>query len=551
MRPMRRLLPLGALLMVMGALYLPQAPAPAQGATNCQTFAQTQHNICGAFLTYWQNHGGLAQQGYPLTEELTAVSDLDGKSYRMQVFERAVFEAHPENPAPNDILLSQLGTARYKQKYASGAPNGVSAPGGIWFEQTGHSIGGKFLAYWRSHGGLAQQGYPISEEFQEQSDLNGKTYTVQYFERAVFEYHPENAPPNDVLLAQLGALKLRAQQVRQTPAAQQPGQGPPSAASRSFQKGVNYASWYTGQYSSAASDQSLANLAATGANSLTVVVTGYQDTVASTQIARDPARTPSDADLAHVIARAHQLGMKVMLKPHVDLANDPGHWRGQIGSAFSGEDQWQGWFSSYHAFIDHYADLAQQTGADLFCAGTELVGTSARAADWRAVLADIRARFKGPVTYASNWGGDEVSIRWWDALDYIGVDAYYPLTDKSDPTVAELQQTWINKGYVTTLEGLAQTWQKPILLTEIGYGSVAGNNRAPYDWQANAALDLQEQANAYQAVFSVFWGKPWLAGMYWWSWSTDPNAGGAADPGYTPHNKPAEQILRSYYAGTP
>src|SRR5205085_8188501 len=75
------------------------------------------------------------------------------------------------------------------------------------FPQTGHTVGGLFRTYWEQHGGLAQQGYPISEELQEQSDLDGKTYTVQYFERAVFEWHPENKAPYDVLLTQLGRFR--------------------------------------------------------------------------------------------------------------------------------------------------------------------------------------------------------------------------------------------------------------------------------------------------------------------------------------------------------
>jgi hypothetical protein len=77
------------------------------------------------------------------------------------------------------------------------------------FPETGKTVSGRFWEYWQANGGLAQQGYPISDEFQEVSDLDGKTYTVQYFERAVFEAHPENAPPYDVLLSQLGTFRYQ------------------------------------------------------------------------------------------------------------------------------------------------------------------------------------------------------------------------------------------------------------------------------------------------------------------------------------------------------
>ena len=130
----------------------------------------------------------------------------------MQYFERAVFELHPENAAPNDVLLSLLGNFQYKEKYGTaGAPGQTAstAAGAQNFSETGKTVGGKFLDYWNTHGGLAQQGYPISDEFQEKSDLNGKTYTVQYFERAVFEMHPENQAPYDVLLSQLGTSQWK------------------------------------------------------------------------------------------------------------------------------------------------------------------------------------------------------------------------------------------------------------------------------------------------------------------------------------------------------
>jgi hypothetical protein len=142
---------------------------------------------------------------------MTETSDLNGRVYTVQYFERAVFEYHPENQPPFNVLLSQLGTFRYRQKYPQGAPNQRpnTQPNSVVFAEMGKRVGGRFLEYWRANGGLAQQGYPISDEFTERSDLNGQTYIVQYFERAVFEYHPENQAPFDVLLSQLGTFRYR------------------------------------------------------------------------------------------------------------------------------------------------------------------------------------------------------------------------------------------------------------------------------------------------------------------------------------------------------
>lgn len=182
------------------------------GAQNTAShyFPETKHTVAGVFWKYWQNHGGLAQQGYPISAEFTEVNDLDSKPYTVQYFERAVFEKHPANASPYDVLLSQLGTFQYKATYSgNGAPGQQpNTANGRLFKETGYHVGGLFLAYWTNHGGLAQQGYPISNEFTEISALDSKPYTVQYFERAVFEYHPENKPPYDVLLSQLGKFQL-------------------------------------------------------------------------------------------------------------------------------------------------------------------------------------------------------------------------------------------------------------------------------------------------------------------------------------------------------
>jgi plastocyanin len=204
----KRLLPVG-LALVLAVAALGSGQGYAQGTS--RTFTETGKTVKGRFLEYWNANGGLAQQGLPISEEMQEKSDTDGKTYTVQYFERAVFELHPGNPKPNDVLLSLLGNFLYQQKYPNGAPNQkANTTNARKFTETGKTVGGKFRAYWEKNGGLAQQGYPISEEFQEKSDLDGKTYTVQYFERAVFEMHTENAPPYDVLLSQLGTFRYRA-----------------------------------------------------------------------------------------------------------------------------------------------------------------------------------------------------------------------------------------------------------------------------------------------------------------------------------------------------
>jgi hypothetical protein len=317
------------------------------------------------------------------------------------------------------------------------------------------------------------------------------------------------------------------------------------------QEGMSYAAWWSGDYVDADADVALAHLKETGCEWVSLIVTGYQSTIDATAIYTNTA-TPTDADLVHVIRWAHeqQPPLKVMLKPHLDLSSDPEHWRGDIGEGFS-EAQWAEWFSSYRTFIVHYADLAQDNDIEQFCIGTELEGTSHRATEWRAVVSAVRARYGGLITYAANHGGEKIEqgevmeIAWWDALDYIGLDAYYPLADKNAPTFSELKAKWC--AIASVLADLSSREGKQILFTEIGYRSIDGAVQRPWDWQSEGAVDLQEQADAYRATLECVWHSDWFGGMYWWVWSTDPFAGAACDDSYTPHDKPAEDVLRTWY----
>jgi hypothetical protein len=179
---------------------------------NSLYFKETGHNLSGAFRTYWEKNGGLWLYGFPISEEFQ-----EG-NYVVQYFERNRFEYHPEAAGtPYEVLLGLLGTNVTAGRKEAGEapfqpiqPNAVTN-GRIFFQETGHSLGGSFYTYWQKYGGLLQFGYPLTEEFQELNPADGKTYVVQYFERARFEYHPENkGTPNEVLLGLLGVQVAKA-----------------------------------------------------------------------------------------------------------------------------------------------------------------------------------------------------------------------------------------------------------------------------------------------------------------------------------------------------
>jgi spore germination protein YaaH len=175
-------------------------------------FAQTGHSVAYGFLEYWREHGGLARFGYPRTEEFTEFDPMVGANYTVQYFERARFEFHPEYAGtPFEVLLGHTGRWALERRGEDPWESATDPKAGArYFPETGHNLDDVFLDYWESRGGLYAFGFPISEELQEVNPEDGITYTVQYFERARFEYHPEFAGTEfEVLLGLLGNEMLR------------------------------------------------------------------------------------------------------------------------------------------------------------------------------------------------------------------------------------------------------------------------------------------------------------------------------------------------------
>jgi len=312
--------------------------------------------------------------------------------------------------------------------------------------------------------------------------------------------------------------------------------GPPSD---SLRLGMSYTAWWHDGYLSPPSDSSLEILKLDNVNWVAVLVTWYQDSTTATQIYRDTLLTPNDQSIRHVIAYAKNLGRKIMLKPHVDCKIG---WRGEIVPDSFGE-----WFRSYKQFITHYAKIAESLACEQFCVGTELEGTTLdHESDWRTIIDSVRVLFHGVITYAANWDKYRDYVPFWDYVDIVGIDAFFPLTNSNNPTLNDLINSW-NSRWVAEIEDFQDNIKKPILFTEIGYRSLDGANTQPWNWQITGTVDTAEQRDCYQAAFDALMDKPWFRGFFWWNWTTDPNQGGPTDENYTPHNKPAERILKQWY----
>jgi len=258
-----------------------------------------------------------------------------------------------------------------------------------------------------------------------------------------------------------------------------------------------------------------------------------------------------DAGLETTTKLAKQFGIKTLLKPHIWLTQrNDGEWRGQI--EMLSEEDWQSWFDSYRKFILHYARLAEKNDIEALCIGTELHATAVqRENDWRKLIAEIRKIYSGKLTYAANWYLEFAEIKFWDALDFIGVQAYFPLTKIDNPPIDTLKAGW--KPHFEAIEKVSKAFNKPVVFTEIGYRASANASIEPWIWPRRSPEpptedDLQTQVNCYEAFFQTFWKKDWVLGAYFWKWFPKARQGRVYGKGFSPQNKPAEQVMSKWYA---
>jgi uncharacterized protein (TIGR03437 family) len=313
--------------------------------------------------------------------------------------------------------------------------------------------------------------------------------------------------------------------------------------------GITHVSWLLYEYTLSTATASRSDLAATNANWAGVLVTWYQPNVTATTIAPSNSQSPADSAVQQAVMELHDHGLKVMLKPHVDV-ND-GTWRGNINP--SNPDAW---FASYTQFMVKYAQMADSLGVEMLCIGTELktVSGSANQARWYAVIDAVRAVYHGALTYAANAtsAGDEfTSVSFWDRLDVMGLDAYFQLTNHADPTLAQAVAAWRRNAngldIISAVKNFADAHQKPVIFTEIGYKSSSGANIEPWNFSHAGAYDPTEQRNCVDAAYTAWTPySSWMRGFFWWAWPVA--APSATDQDYNPRGKPAADVLRAWHS---
>jgi hypothetical protein len=245
------------------------------------------------------------------------------------------------------------------------------------------------------------------------------------------------------------------------------------------------------------------------------------------------------------LARAR--GIKTMLKPHLWVGR--GAWRGDIYMGNDGD--WEKWFADYRTFILHYARLAEANQIPLLCVGTELHKTViARPQKWTDLIAEIRTVYSGELTYAANWYEEFEAVTFWEQLDYIGVQGYFPLSAAAETDLDALLAGW--EPHFAAIRDLQARIQRPVLFTEVGYRSWRHAAERPWEWPDrgdDSGFDAVVQERLYEAFFRTFWHHDWVAGAYWWKWFPGhADAGGPGHAGFTPQNKLAADVLAAWFS---
>lgn len=305
-----------------------------------------------------------------------------------------------------------------------------------------------------------------------------------------------------------------------------------------------------GLYDSAEGRYSQDALMDTGANWVCLAFPVNQKTYASTEILFDYRKNVPDLELLTTIKRFHDRGVRVCLKPMIN--SDDGVWRALIDfpdqTMMEEDTYWAKWFASYQAFLTHYAALAQYSGCEMFCLGCEMLGTERKEEYWRQTIAMVREIYDGPLVYNTNHGKEEVA-KWYDAIDYIGTSAYYPVESAPGGSLAEMQENW--RRIADKLAAVSERLGKKIIFMEIGCRSALGCARMPWDFvHKELPVSQEEQARFYESCLSVMSGQKWFEGVFWWDWGTQiyhTREEADRDTGFNIYLKKAEDVVKKWY----
>ncbi|HRT93809.1 MAG TPA: PEGA domain-containing protein [Planctomycetota bacterium] len=359
----------------------------------------------------------------------------------------------------------------------------------------------------------------------------------------VAAYRKQNATASDLgkLLDERGRLPHHAL------AAVAKAAGSPEGPLHPYFRGITLPGWSAESFGEAEARQAARAVRAAGGDWVSPVVTGYQEDPLSVQVLADPEKTVPLSSVARAVQIAHAEGLKVLLKPHVNLQieeKDDHMWRGLIRPR--GPDDVNAWFHGYRAFLKPFVELSIREKVEMLSVGVELQQMDGFGDHWQKLIAWVReCGYRGKLTYAAMYDSFE-RVPFWRDLDYVGIDAYFPATANAEADLRQIIAGY--KALAARLEAFSKQVGKPIVFTEVGFNNHNGCNTRPSFWSGNRApIDNLEQAACYHAVLDIFPKQPWLAGMFWWTWEPS-GTPMPSDPSYSPQSKLALMVLESYYS---
>ncbi len=313
-----------------------------------------------------------------------------------------------------------------------------------------------------------------------------------------------------------------------------------------YLKGFNFAhegySIYNG-YGGTKATLALQKMQSLGSNAMALVPYSYIEDKNSPIPFRfsDHAGSENDEALVHSVFEAKKMGMSTLLKPQI-FAGDS--WPGDV--EMLNEADWNAFFEYYYRWIRHYAFLAEIHEMEALCVGVEFAkATLSHEAEWRKMFRGIRGLYQGKLTYAANWGAEFEQVAFWDELDFIGLNCYYPLSKNETPTKAELKANFAK--VKTKITRVYDQFKKPIVFTEIGFRSIDKPWKSPHA-EGDDSFNAKHQQLCYEVVFEGIENEPWCEGILWWKFPSYLEYRGLENSAFTPNNKMAEETIREWFS---
>ncbi|MFT6706197.1 MAG: hypothetical protein ACJATF_001023 [Flavobacteriales bacterium] len=276
------------------------------------------------------------------------------------------------------------------------------------------------------------------------------------------------------------------------------------------------------------------------------------------------------------ISIAKSIGLKVLIKPHIEISapipvtetvkessildyfsyaakektfskkdkTQGATWRGDFAAA--NEADWKTWEECYESYMLNWARVADSLSVDMLCVGTELkLFVQQRPRFWQQLIKKIKKIYKGPLTYSANWD-EYADVPFWKDLDYIGIDAYFPISDAETPTVAQVVAGW--KPIAHELKALSKKYKRQVLITEFGYRNVSYAGKEPWTHdKEKTKSNYEAQVNLYEGFFQTFQQESYISGSFLWQWIVDDQQ--PWNTSFSPRGKPAMKVLEKWYGG--